>query len=103
MAWTIYFRRQLSSEGISEQAIKLISASRRKNTISRYESAWRKWSSWCNEQIDPFRCPLDFILDFLSVAFSEGLQHSTIAGYGDQLLSFSYSHSGLKWGIIKES
>ena len=91
------FRRQLSAEELSKQAIQLISASRRKSTVSRYESAWRKWSSWCRrKQVDTVWCPLNFILDFLSDAYSEGLQYSTIAGYRSAILAFHGPIDGVK-------
>ena len=50
------FRKTLLREGISENASHIITNSRRKGTLSNYESAWRKWASWCLKQkIHPIR------------------------------------------------
>lgn len=93
------FRKQLSEEGISEKAATLITASRRKGTLSHYESAWRKWSSWCyKRKVDPVRCSINYILDFLSDSFDQGLSHSTIAGYRSAISAFHSLVDGLKIG-----
>ena len=61
------FWKSLTSKGISDKATKLISDSRRENSISFYESVWRQWADWCGKRkVDPFRCPLKFVLDYLS-------------------------------------
>ena len=39
------FRKTLLHEGISENTSHIITNSRRKSTLSNYESAWRKWAS----------------------------------------------------------
>ena len=41
-------RMRFEAEGISEEAIRLILASWRSKTDSNYDSAWRKWQSWCS-------------------------------------------------------
>ena len=72
-------RKNLPSEGISERAIDLISNSRGQGSQSNYESAWRKWNSWCRgKQTDPISGKLSFILDFLADLFHAGLEYSTI-------------------------
>ena len=83
------FRGRLESKGISENAAYLITAARRRGTYAHYESSWRKWTSWCaTKQIDPFRCSINFILDFLAHAFREGFQYSTIAGYRSAISAY---------------
>ena len=73
------FRQSLASEGLSEQAADLIANSRRRGSISNYQSAWRKWASWCvQRQIDPIRCDVNLIANFLAVMFHEGYEYSTI-------------------------
>ena len=42
--------QEKSSKGISERAIDLISNARRTGSQSNYESAWRKWGSWCHRK-----------------------------------------------------
>ena len=64
------FRDRIQAEGLSEKATELITASRRPGTRSHYKSAWGKWDSWCGtKQVDPFRCPLNFIIEFLTDSF----------------------------------
>jgi len=66
--------------------VSLISDSRRKSSISHYNSAWGKFSSWCNKrEADPFRCAINLILEFLAESFEEWLERSTI-GQPSQLL-----------------
>ena len=73
------FRERLATEGISEQATMLITNARRSGSVSNYESSWRKWSGWClQRQVDPFRCSLSYILDFLAELFSKGFAYRTI-------------------------
>ena len=49
------FRTTLLCEGISENTSHIITNSRRKGTLTNYESAWRKWASWWLERkIDDF-------------------------------------------------
>ena len=73
------FRGSLATEGISERAISLITESRRMGTRSNFESSWRKWPNWCLEkQVDPIRCNITFVLDFLVELFEMGLAYRTI-------------------------
>ena len=73
------FRKILASEKISRQAAELITNSRAKGTNYNYQSAWKKWSGWCSQQqVDPFKCSLSFILNFLASLFEQGLEYSTI-------------------------
>ena len=64
-AGLVGFRKSLASKGISDKAAKLILDSRRESSISSYELAWRQWAGWCGKRkVDPFRCPLKFVLDY---------------------------------------
>jgi len=74
-----HIRESLSTTGLSKGAVELISGSRREGTISNYESAWRKFCCWCSEQkIDPFRCDLTFVLNYLAVLFNQNYEYNTI-------------------------
>ena len=54
-----------------------------------YESAWRKWVSWCGErEINPHSCYLNFALDFLAQLFGKKLEYSTINTYRSALLAY---------------
>lgn len=93
------FRKQLISEGISKQASEIIAASRRGSTLSHYESGWRKWNSWCIERkIDPVRCPITDIIEFLSVMFKKGFLYNTVAGYRSAISAFHIPINGQKIG-----
>jgi len=74
-----HIRESLSSTGLSKQAVELISNKRRPGTISNYESAWRKFCGWCStQQIDPFRCDIKFVLNYLAVLFEKEYEYNTI-------------------------
>ena len=66
------YGKSLSNQGISKGAAELISKARRAGSLSNYESAWKKWSSWCGErQIDPFRGHVNKLLDYLTYLFEK--------------------------------
>ena len=66
-------------EGISSNAAKLISHSRRKSSTTNCKSVWGQWTSWCNErQVNPFQAPMNYIISFLSEKFDKGLQYRTL-------------------------
>ena len=70
------FRQSLASEGISERVAELITGARRPGTSFNYESAWRKWVSWCGErEINPHSCHLNFVLDFLAQLFEKKIEY----------------------------
>ena len=73
------FRGYLFEKGVSVIAANLISNSRRQSPLSGCESSWKKWSSWCDRRaVNPFRCTLVSILDYLTSLFEEGLEYNTI-------------------------
>ena len=83
------YRGNMLSEGVSGRAADLIISARRKGTNSSYSSAWYKWSSWCSEkQIDPFRCNIKWILDFLANLYEKGYEYSTICFHRSAISAF---------------
>ena len=75
-------RNSLHSQGVSEQATDLIYASWRKSTEKAYNSAWRKWCSWCQgRDKDPFSAPVTEVIEFLTSEFGSGKQYSSINTY----------------------
>ena len=83
------FRDRIKAAVFSEKAIRLITAARRDGTISHYQSAWNKWSNWCSrKQNDPVRGSINQVIEFLSDAFDEGLEFSTIAGYRSAISAY---------------
>ena len=83
------FRKNLATRGLLEDASMLISNSRRKGTLSRYESAWRKWTGWCHRrQIDPYRCDLTYIINFLAELFQQGMEYYTVNSYRSAISAY---------------
>ena len=83
-------QQSISTRGISDRAYKLILASWRPGTNTVYNSAWSNWYSWCKErEVDPLYPNLgnitDFIRQFLSDSFHNGLQYGTISTYRSAL------------------
>jgi hypothetical protein len=82
----IRIQRSLHSEGIRAEASKLILAAWRPGTNAVYNSAWKKWHSWClGRETDPFRPSLADLTDFLAHSFDEGLEYRTINTYRSAL------------------
>ena len=93
------FRRNLATQGISEKAADLIVSSRRDGTNSTYSSAWNKWTSWCSEkQIDPFRCLIKYILNYLAGMFEAKYEYSTICFHRSAISAFHDKVEGLSVG-----
>ena len=82
-------RDRLRDAGVSEGASSLIINSRRGGTTQTYESAWKKWSLWCGRRgVDPFTCPVNDILDYLSHLFSSGTPYRTIGGHRSAISAY---------------
>lgn len=93
------FRKKLSSEGISERASNLISNARRVGTRSNYESAWRKFDSWCSEkQIDPTTCDVSIVLDYLAHLFDQGYRYNYIAAHRSAISAYHEPIKGILVG-----
>ena len=91
---------KLLAEEISRESAELVLHARRKGTRSHYESAWRKFSSWCFKQkTDPFGCSLALILQFLTDQFKQGREYNTIAGYRSAISAFHLPIAGCKVGV----
>ena len=90
------FRKTLLCEGISENTSHIITNSRRKGTLSNYESAWRKWSSWCfKRKIDPFQAPVKDIIECLTFLFNYGNEYRTINLHWSAISAFHEYIDGL--------
>ena len=84
-----HLRQNLLAEGLSKRSSDLITNSRRMSSVKHYESAWKKWGSWCaKREISPTRCNISFVLDFLAELFETGLQYSTIGNYRSAISAF---------------
>lgn len=72
-------RGSIQTMQLSEEAEDLIYNSWGKGTKASYNSAWKKWGSWCDRrEVDPFSAPVAQVLEFLTFLFYEGFQYRTI-------------------------
>ena len=95
----IDFKKTLLFEGISENTFHVITNSRRKGTLSNYESAWRKWASWCPEQkIDHFQAPVKNNIEYLTFLFNYGNEYWTINFHRSAISTFHEYIKGLPVG-----
>ena len=77
-----HFREELQSSGISKSASRLIVCARTSGTRSNYNTAWEKFSSWCDQQeIDQFHCSINYVLNFLAHLFDTKKEYRTINNY----------------------
>ena len=57
--------RCLVCPAADDDCCQLVINARRKGNKSNYQSAWNKRTSWCHQQkVNPFRCSLDFVLEY---------------------------------------
>ena len=85
------FRKALEDEGVSKLAVTLITNSRRSGSISNYQSARRKWVTWCCEQeINPFTSNIIEILNFWHFFMKKGMSRSQSILTGQQYSLIMY-------------
>ena len=93
------FRKRLVSEGVSKRAAQLISNARSEGTKSSYESAWKKFNSWCGQRkVNPFHSPIQAVLDFLAELFDQGLAYRTIGCYRSAISAYHAGINGISVG-----
>ena len=52
------------------------------STRAQYENRWKLFSDWCNgKEVDPVRCPVATVLEFLQSLLDSGRSHSTLRVY----------------------
>ena len=91
--------RERLHAGVSEESAALIINARRSGTNAHYESAWCKWHSWCSQrQVDPIKCSVNKILQFLTECFNMGYEHSTIAGFSSAISAYHDPIMGIPIG-----
>ena len=92
-------RQSLSSKGISERAINLISSDRRIGSQSNYELPWRRWVIWCHrKQTGLFSNRLRKVLDFFAEIFELGFEYSTINTHRSVISTFHEPGEGFSVG-----
>ena len=74
-----YLRQGFFMQGFSDRVTSMLLQSWRTHTHSAYNSAWKKWTSWCvAREVNPFSATLADILEFLADNFDLGLQYYTL-------------------------
>ena len=69
-------------KGISEHTAKIMSDSRTEGTKNAYKSSWKRWRGWCSKrEVDPIRCLVEEILEFLTDCYNEKQEYRTINKY----------------------
>ena len=96
-------RQQLEKKGISKGASEIMLKSKRESTTQAYSSPWNKWVLWCKQQrVDPIDSPLNYILDFLTELYHEGLQYRTINVYRSAISAYHVPIGDIPVGQTKE-
>ena len=89
-----YLRQIYEAQGFSQRVAELVIESWRGNTNAAYNSAWRKWHSWCcRRSINPVSATVASIVEFLTDQFDLGLQYRTI---NTMRSSISTTHPGIE-------
>ena len=93
------YRETLVKSSISELAAHLTVNSKRQSSSVSYNLSCKKWSSWCyRKQIDPFQCPINYVLDFLACLYEKGYAYRSINCYRSAISSFHEKIEGLPVG-----
>ena len=75
-------RRSGGPPEFSETAAELYRGSWRAGTEAAYDTAWKRWSSWCySREVNPVQATVAHIGNFLSTEYELGKAYNTINGY----------------------
>ena len=89
-----YLRQIYEAQGFLQRVAELVIESWRGNTNAAYNSAWRKWHSWCCRRgINPVSATVASIMEFLTDQFDLELQYRTI---NTMQSSISTTHPGIE-------
>jgi len=82
-----HLRESYSSQGLSDEASKLMLSSKRDKTNSNYGSSFTKWANWFKQwNRDLHTVPIADVANFLSYLFSQVYQHQSLIVIGQQSL-----------------
>ena len=94
-----HIQNTLTNQGISQESTDIIRKSWRKGTAKSYDSAWRRWVSWCDQRsVDPFSTSLADIVQFLTDLHVEGKEYSTVNTYRSAISMSHVSVEGVVFG-----
>ena len=92
--------RELQNSGISQKTAELMLKSRAPGTTKNYETSWKIFVSWCQQRnLDPIRCSIASVTDFLTERFQEDkLQYKTMNNYRSAISTFHQKIDNYKVG-----
>ena len=94
-----HIRQHYENRGLSQKTIELMLSAHPKYTHKTYQSAWKKWDSWCRaREVDPICSPLKDILHFLTDMFEKGHEYCTISVLRSALSSVHEKIDGFSVG-----
>ena len=77
--YLFHIRQRYENGGLSQKRIELMLSAHPKSNHKTYQSAWKKWDSWCCAmEVDPICSTLRDILHFLTDMFDKGHKHHVI-------------------------
>lgn len=77
------------AEVLADQNIELLGSNQKPDTLYHYKTGWQKRITWClSRKIDLVCAGARFVLEFLSILFSEGLEFITINGNRSAISAF---------------
>ena len=78
-------------EGVSVNATKFTSSSKRESSAGNYKLSWSQQASWCSQaKIVMFKTPIRNITTFLTETFPKSLQYRTINSYSYAIPIYLY-------------
>ena len=83
------YRETLIKLEILERVVDVIVSSKRQRSSVNYNSSCKIWISWCyTKQVDPFRCPINYVPDFLACLCSKGSEFRSINCHRSDISGF---------------
>jgi len=93
------FRDSCKTKQLSESSTRLLLSSWRKSKGKSYDSAWRKWASWCDQRkINPISCSTNHVVDFLAQQFDQGMSYNLLNVYRSAISSIHLPCEGRSIG-----
>ena len=84
----VYLWDRYQSHQLSEEAVELMLNSWRTKTNKSYDSLFRKWHCWCDQQgFDPISGPVTNVVNFFASLHKEGYQYNSVNAYRSAISS----------------
>ena len=91
-------REKLLSQGLTPEVVNTIMGARAKSTNKQYDTRWMSFVKWCGGRahFNPFRCPIELVLEYLQFLDGHSLAYATIKCYATAITAF---HVGFPGGV----